>query len=102
MEVGGSRYRMTCGLATGCDPKDGTKYWGTVADQKRTLDDCLQACADIPGCNSINWLNTDCKSLSIVPSVLQNQDHTNLESSYAQRRRAVHPQGVHTDSENCR
>lgn len=61
MESGGSRYKMTCGSATSCPPDDGVKYFGAAADQQRTLDGCIQACADTPGCNSINFLETDCK-----------------------------------------
>ncbi|KAH6840596.1 hypothetical protein B0I37DRAFT_357472 [Chaetomium sp. MPI-CAGE-AT-0009] len=58
-EIGGSRYWMTCGSATNCPPEDGVAYFGAAADQQRTLDECLQACSNTQGCNSINFLETD-------------------------------------------
>lgn len=68
LDAGGARYRMTCGSATGCPLDDGTAFFGGAADQQRTLDGCLEACAATPGCNSINWLDTDCKLPKSIPS----------------------------------
>ncbi|KAJ4288813.1 hypothetical protein N0V88_007140 [Collariella sp. IMI 366227] len=58
-EAGGARFRMTCGSATSCPPDDGARYFGAMADQQRTLDDCAKACATTSGCNSFNFLDTD-------------------------------------------
>lgn len=56
---------MTCGVATNC-VEDAVKIFGAAGDKQRTLDDCLQACVDNQalGCNSINFLETDCKILT--------------------------------------
>ncbi|KAK3905540.1 hypothetical protein C8A05DRAFT_41504 [Staphylotrichum tortipilum] len=61
MDAGGARYRITRGV----------KYFGPAADQRWTLDECLQAYINTPGCNSINWLETDYHPSGVARCILR-------------------------------